>query len=275
MPHTPFHPALSLTRRISCVLLCSGLLASTLAAAAAQPAAKRVLLVTGQDYPGHKWQETAPVLAAVLRADPRIEVTVTEDPGTLADANLEAYDAIVLHFMNWEQPDPGPEARANLQRFVEGGKGLVLVHFACGAFQGWPEFANLAGRVWDPKLRGHDPHGTFRVEITSAAHPITEGLESFETTDELYTCLAGDRPVDLLATARSAVDGKDYPMAFSFSYGQGRVFHCPLGHDVASLTPPPVGELFRRGCAWAAGLDPAQAPKIPGEERADPGPAGK
>jgi type 1 glutamine amidotransferase len=221
---------------------------------------KRVLVVTGQDYPGHEWRKTAPVLSAALAADPRLHVTVTEDPGALA-ASLDAYDVVVLHFMNWEQPDPGPTARANLERFVAQGKGLCLVHFACGAFQAWPEFRNLAGRVWDPKLRGHDPHGKFRVDIAPAAHAVTEGLEPFETTDELYTCLVGDRPIEVLATARSVVDGKDYPMAFAFAYGQGRVFHSPLGHDVPALARPAVGELFRRGCAWAAGLSPAWRPR--------------
>ena len=29
-------------------------------------AAARVLIVTGQDYPGHQWQETAPVLAEAI-----------------------------------------------------------------------------------------------------------------------------------------------------------------------------------------------------------------
>jgi len=216
--------------------------------------AKRVLIVTGQDYPGHKWQETAPVLAKALAADPRLQVTVTEDPKFLASPDLAQFDAVVLHFMNWEQPDPGPEARANLKRFVEGGKGLMLVHFACGAFQEWPEFRELAGRSYDPKLPPHDPFGTFRVEITSVAHPITKGLQSFDTTDELYTCLAGDRPVDVLATTRSKVDGKDYPMAFAFAYGAGRVFHSPLGHDAAAFSNAGVAELLRRGCAWAAGL---------------------
>jgi type 1 glutamine amidotransferase len=86
-------------------------------------------------------------------------------------------------------------------------------------------------------------------------------MQSFDTTDELYTCLAGDRPIDVLATARSKVDGKDYPMAFAFAYGAGRVFHSPLGHDAAALANPAVAELFRRGCAWAAGLDPAARPK--------------
>jgi type 1 glutamine amidotransferase len=162
----------------------------------------------------------------------------------------------VLNYMNWEDPGPGPAAQENLRAAVSHGTGLVLVHFACGAFQDWPEFRNLAGRSYDPKLRGHDPHGAFTVEMTRAEHPITLGLKNFETTDELYTCLAGDRPVEVLATARSKVDGKDYPMAFAFSYGKGRVFHSPLGHDVRALEGEAVGELFRRACAWTAGLSP-------------------
>jgi len=222
---------------------------------------KKVLIVTGQDYPGHKWPETAPVLAEAIGKDPRLQVKVTEDPKFLASAELNDYDVIVLHFMDWEQPDPGEEARAKLKRCVEGGKGLVLVHFACGAFQEWPEFRALAGRVWDPKLRGHDPFGTFRVEITEPEHPIMKGMKPFDTTDELYTCLTGDRPIQILAKARSKVDDKDYPMAFVFDYGKGRVFHSVLGHDAPSLANPPVAELFRRACAWAAGLDPVALPK--------------
>jgi type 1 glutamine amidotransferase len=79
-------------------------------------------------------------------------------------------------------------------------------------------------------------------------------MEPFETDDELYTCIAGERPIELLATARSKVDGKDYPMAFAFDYGKGRVFHCALGHDVKAVENPGAAELFRRGCAWSAGL---------------------
>jgi len=57
----------------------------------------------------------------------------------------------------------------------------------------------------------------------------------------------------LLATAKSKVDDKDYPMVFTLSYGKGRVFHCALGHDVKAIQNPNAAELFRRGCAWAAG----------------------
>jgi len=221
--------------------------------------AKKVLIVTGMDHPAHKWQQTAPALAKVLGQDPRMAVEVTEQPAFLGTDEVHAYDVVVVHFMNWEQPDPSPKARANLRQFVDGGKGLTVIHFGCGTFQGWSEFENLAGRVWDPNMRGHDPRGPFRVSITDVDHPITRGMESFETDDELYTCLAGQRPVEMLATARSKVDGKDYPMAFVFKYGEGRVFHCALGHDVKAIENASAAELFRRGCAWTAKLTPVPA----------------
>jgi uncharacterized protein len=234
----------------------AGLLLLVLAAPLSAQQQAKVLVLTGNEYPGHKWKETAPLLAKFLATDPRLAISLNEDPKFLASPKLQDYDVIVLNYMNWKSPDPGEEARAGLKKFVEGGKGLVLVHFACGAFQDWPEFKNLAGRAWNPKLRGHDPHGKFKVEIADADHPITKGLAPFETVDELYTCLAGDKEIRVLATATSKVDKKDYPMAFVNQYGQGRVFHCVLGHDVKSLTFEGVQELYRRGTAWAAGLPP-------------------
>ncbi len=223
----------------------------------------KVLIVTGDDYPGHPWPQTAPALKAILEKDSRLKARIVEDPNALASPKLKDWDVVVIHFMDWEKPGPGPEARENLKRFVEGGKGLVLTHFACGAWDGneWPEFKNLAGRVWNPKLRGHDPHGKFKVEIADPEHPITKGMEPFETLDELYTCLDGDAPIHIVAKSTSVVDKKDYPMAFVLNYGRGRVFHSPLGHDARAYEAPGVGELMRRGCAWAAGLPPVQAAK--------------
>ena len=239
-----------------------GLNSPALAAADAAPvkSPSRVLLITGIDYPGHLWRQTAPVLRAQLEKDPRLAVTVVEDPSFLDSAALTNYATVVLHFQNWETPGPGPAARENLRRYVERGGGLVLTHFACGAWYGeWPEFKNLAGRAWFGPNGGrqHDPHGSFTVHICDANHPVTSGVKDFETTDELYTCLEGDAPIQVLATAKSKVDGKDYPMAFVLNYGQGRVFHTPLGHDTRAFGVDGVGELLRRGTAWTAGLPAA------------------
>jgi len=222
----------------------------------AKAAPVRVLLVTGIDHPAHKWRETAPVLRRAIEADPRLAVDVVADPAWLETGGLAPYKAVVHHWMNWKAPSPGPKARERFVRFVREGGGLVLVHFACGAWQDWPEFVRIAGRVWDPKRRGHDPRGPFRVRIVDREHPITRGMSDFETVDELYTCLAGATPIHVLAEATSKVDHKTYPMAFVLTYGRGRVFHCVLGHDKRALEGP-VAELYRRATAWVAGLDPA------------------
>ncbi len=215
-----------------------------------------VVILTGIEYPGHKWQQTAPVLADLLLEDPRLDVDILEDAKLEQVDKLQKYKVCVLNYMNWKTPDPPAERLARVQKFVADGGGLVLVHFACGAFQDWEEFVKIAGRVWNPKLRGHDPRGTFTVEPTDVEHPITAAIKPFETRDELYTCLDGETPITILATATSKVDKKDYPMVFVLTYGKGRVFHCVLGHDVRAFEAPAVGELYRRGTAWAAGLEP-------------------
>ena len=218
--------------------------------------APNILLVTGQDL--HNWKKTAPVVVEILQKDPRLRVRVVEQPAFLADPSIHQYDAIVMHWMDWKVPAPGPEARENFKKYVAGGGGVFMIHFACGAWQDWPEFRKIVGRVWDPKLRGHDPRGRFRVNMTDVKHPITEGLQGLNADDELYTCLTGEARIEVLANSRSKVDGKDYPMALTFPYGKGRVFQCLLGHDVKALRMPGVDELFRRGCAWSAGL-----PRVP------------
>ncbi len=223
---------------------------------------RRVLIITGEDYRGHRWQETTPVLQAELARHPQLQVEVLSDLRKMADTPLQDYDAVVLHFKNYDPEVPGRQAFDNLDAFVQQGGGLMLVHFACGAFEEFKDdFLQLAGRVWfgatpPPGMRQHDPHGRFTVRITEVSHPITCGLEDFEIVDELYTCLEGDLPITVLATAVSKVDGETYPMAFVHQYGEGRVFHSVLGHDVVAFGNPAAAELHRRGAAWVAQTDP-------------------
>jgi type 1 glutamine amidotransferase len=237
--------------------------------APAAPPRRRVLLITGEDFKGHLWRQTTPALRIAIESDTRLAVEVLDDLAQLATTDLTPYHAVVLHFKNYKPDVPGRAAFDKLLTFAHAGGGVVLVHFACGAFQEFRgEFEPLAGRVWDPKLRGHDKYGPFTVQITDPAHPVTAGLRNFDTTDELYTCLAGTTTIRTLAVAQSKVDRSTHPMAFVLDYGKGRVFHSPLGHDVAALSNPQVGELFRRGTAWVAGLDPSvplssPAPKEP------------
>ena len=87
----------------------------------------KVLLVTGNDYPGHLWRQTSPVLKKLLEEDSRLKVRIVEDPEALASPKLKQWDVVILHFMNWEVPGPGPQARENLREFVAGGKGMMMM----------------------------------------------------------------------------------------------------------------------------------------------------
>ncbi len=145
--------------------------------------------------------------------------------------------------------------RENLAKFVKQGKGLVLIGLACGAFENWPEFANLAGKTGDHS-KTHHPRGPFTLKIVQPQHPAVHAVHDFPADDELYFCVVGDQPVEVLATARSKVTHEDEPMAFAFESGKGRVFHTPLSHDVKAIEMPGVAELLQRSCLWAAGRQP-------------------
>jgi type 1 glutamine amidotransferase len=223
-------------------------------------APKKVLILTGLEH-HNNWQQITPILVEAFAKDKRLEVSVSEQPAIMTQADVLAkYDGYVMLYNNRDKK-PSPEgALANLKKAVEGGKGLVLVHFTSGAFHDWqtntgsPVFAEIAGRVWNPKLRGHDPHGTFTVNIADKTHPIVKGISDYEQIDELYTCLEGSVPIQVLASGVSKVDKKIYPLAFVLNPGKGRTFHCALGHSPAAFNEP-TKQLFRQGVLWSVKLD--------------------
>jgi type 1 glutamine amidotransferase len=252
--------------RLATILTALAVMAAPLAAA---PAA-RILIITGQsDIQYHDWRATTLFLRTLLEKTGRFEVRQLEDPRGLTAAALEGYDAALVSYNGPRWP---ASAETALAEFVRGGKGLVTFHgVTYGPLAGttqapggkwtltepWAAFLDMVGASWAAGNIGHAPRHAFPVQLTAAAHPIAKGMApEFTVNDELYHKMDTRPGIHVLASAfddpARGGTGKKEPVAWTVSYGQGRAFHCTLGHDTSALYSPHVMALFARATEWAA-----------------------
>ncbi|MBE0654740.1 MAG: ThuA domain-containing protein [Bacteroidales bacterium] len=226
---------------------------------------KTALLVTGNDHPAHKWQETTPIIKSVFEKDSLIKVTVTEDPEDLQTVSKDKYDFIILNYCNWEDSAGISEkAKKGFLAYLEEGGGLIVLHFSNGAFHfslpgagesDWPEYRKIVHQVWDHNGGStHDPYGAFKVKMNDIEHYITKELSGFDTQDELYYNQVGETELPALYSAVSAQSGKAEPLAWAYTYKNSRVFQSLLGHGPESYDPQEYQEILRRAASWVTEL---------------------
>jgi type 1 glutamine amidotransferase len=244
----------------------------------------KVLIIDGQN--NHAWKETTPVLKEILGSAGRFQVDVATSPPQGADMSsfrpdFAGYNVVVSNYNG----DPWPaETKAAFEKFVRDGGGFVSYHAADNSFPEWKEYQRMiavggwGGRTtqqFGPTLRFRDGqvkrdpapancghHGKrlpFQVTIRDPKHPIAAGMPGvwMHAGDELYDTLCGPADhVDVIGTARSdpANQGtrENEPMLMAISYGNGRVFHTTLGHDVAAMQCTGFITTLQRGTEWAA-----------------------
>jgi hypothetical protein len=235
------------------------------------PGKIRVLIFSGRN--NHDWRSTTPFLKQLLLRSGRFDVRVEEEPAGTTARTLAAYDVLVLDYTG---PRWGEATEKAVEDFVRSGKGLVAVHGASYAFTGlevlgdghkgtgikqppWPEYLKMLGGYWTegPPKTGHAPYHSFQVRITDPQHPIAQGMkESFPATDELYHSHRMQPEAHVLATGfddpKLGGTGKDEPILWTVSYGNGRVFYTALGHDLAAMQESGFKNTFVRGVEWAA-----------------------
>ncbi len=244
-----------MTTILRCFLAVAVLVTTVGLQAAQTPAKAKILIVTGDDVsPAHDWLDCAAATRKVLNESGRFDVDVVGGAEVLAnEANLKGVDAIYLMLYNARTPTLSDKGKENLLAFVKGGKGIVVTHLSSASFKEWPEFRALCGRVWVMGTSGHGPRGVFRAGVMDKASPITKNVADFDQDDELYAKLQGDAPIHVLVQARSDWSQQVEPLAFTLTYGQGRVFHHTFGHDARAINTPEVQKLIVQGTAWAAG----------------------
>ena len=180
--------------------------------------------------------------------------------------NLDYFDAIF--FIGLGEEDLTAQQKKDFLAFVhDDGKGFVGAHSATDAFYTWPEYGNMVGAYFDAH-----PWSVFNapVVIEQPASPFFKGLPSaLNFKDEIYvftnTPYARDK-VDVLARLDATKlnlkvkdlhrTDNDFPIAWTKTYGKGRVFYSSLGHPDEAWDDPRIQQMYLQAIRWSLGLIP-------------------
>lgn len=258
------------------VLLC----AAAISAGAADEKIK-VLIIDGQN--NHNWQQTTPVLKKLLEETGKFTVDVATSPAKGKKEEMAKFRPELAKYQvvvsNYNGEPWGKDLNDDFEKLLKDGKiGFVVVHAANNAFGGWKQYDQMIGMGWrDAKYgkrlklddegkeqiveagkdegSGHRYTGPFTVKVRDSEHPVTKGMpkEWAHVRDELYDNMRGPiENVHILATAYSSGTKTHEPMIWTVSYGKGRVFHTPMGHDANAMRCWGFAGTLTRGTEWAA-----------------------
>lgn len=245
----------------------------------------KCVLIAGGKY--HDIDFARLELLKLLALDERVRVRVFEDYANIA-AIAEA-DFLVTYTCDVIPPLEVQEAlRAFLERggrwYALHGTNSILRWLADGRVSS-PRRAPLFMEMLGSMFIAHPPIAPYRVTVADPTHPLVDGVEPFETTDELYL-MESYGPAHVLLETRFRGEAPGFeedkwdstqPVLYIKPTGRGAVLYLTLGHcrghfDMQPFTDywPTVErgawdlsvfhQLLRRGIAWT---------KEPFETRAD------
>lgn len=164
------------------------------------------------------------------------EVTVTQDPAEVTREKLQNYNAVV--FFTAINPPVDKEA---LVEWVKNGGAFIAIHSTANTFQGYAPFGEMLGAYYEsrPWRTKEKPLEKARIVVEDKSHPATKHLgDSFEIEDDLYLYKNWDRSkvnvllsLDPLSLDMTKVkrENQDMAIAWTKTYGKGRVFYTMLG----------------------------------------------
>jgi len=223
------------------------------------------LIIDGQN--NHDWAATTPVLSEILtKAGHSVTVITTPAEGAPADAwdafspDFVSFDVVVSNYCDIN-PEGVPWPTSVIDRlcdWVESGGGFVAFHAAAAAFPKHDRYWQMIGVGWQDQA-GHGEREPYEVQIVETEHPITSGVSpAFDhAMDELWFGLTGpatqgEVTMNTLALAPCPITGKDEPLLWTLTPGQGRTFITVLGHDPEAMSSSGFEHTFIQGCRWAA-----------------------
>ncbi len=187
----------------------------------------------------------------------RYRILASKDCANLAPQKLQEFAAVIF-YTTGELP-VSSEVAAGFVDWVAKGGAFVGVHCATDTFYEFAPYMDMIGGAFD----GHPWHEEVTVKVEDASHPATEHLGgSFRITDEIYQFRNFEREglQVLLSLDHASVDidkgkrtDRDYALAWSRSFGKGRLFYTALGHRPEVWEDGRFMEHLLDGIDWSMG----------------------
>ncbi|GAB4359584.1 MAG: hypothetical protein OHK0021_03750 [Bryobacter sp.] len=260
-------------------LFLSALLLVAVAAAQPAPRKKRVLAIGETQGFHHDATSTALYMVYQLGKETGLWDTyiqtssefITKKKMTGNKKNLDYFDAVFFYTTGELRMDD--EQKAALLTFIrDEGKGFIGGHSAIDTFYQWPEYGEMVGGYFD-----RHPWNTFDapVIVEDREHPITSHFpKAFTIFDEIYQVKNYSRDkvrvlarldetkLDMKKPNINRTDG-DFPVAWTKTYGKGRVFYSTFGHLDQALNRPDIRTMYTQAIKWALGLIEGEATPRP------------
>ena len=217
-------------------------------------AADKIVVVTVTEGFRHDSIPTAEALIANLAPRLGFEVTFIRNEVDLDRLSVLS-DVKVVMFVNTTGELPIP-SRESLLAWIAGGGSFIGVHSATDTFHDWPQYIEMIGGEFD-----HHPDQTERTIIVDdplnlATAPLPPSHELFEEY-YIFKNFDRNRVAMLLSLRTSPEDGTPgfFPLSWTRSYGEGRVFYTALGHRIDVWTSEWFQQHIAGAIAWGLRRD--------------------
>ena len=196
----------------------------------------------------------------MLRTDTEL---ITKKSLKLNGKNLDYFDALIF-LSTTDELDLDDSQKQDMMSFIkEDGKGFVGIHAALDTNFKWPEYGEMIGGWFD-----QHPWGTFNAPIINedpSFPAVSHFPKAFVKYDEIYQPKAWsrDKVNVLLSLDPAKLDysapnihrmDHDFAVAWTKSYGKGRVFYSTLGHTEESWDDPDIRKVYFEAIKWVLGM---------------------
>ncbi len=191
-----------------------------------------------------------------MATENNFEMVHTEDSTIFNDQDLAQFDVLVMFQTSGDVWNA--EQKAALERYQQGGGGVVAIHNAADMRNGYQWWDDLIGTTMTQHSAG-GLAGT--IKVADKVHPSTAGLpDRWQWREEWYNFDQNPRgDVHVLATAdETTYDagpskmGADHPISWCHDYDGGRAWITGLGHHDYAYNEPLFQKHLLGGLRYAA-----------------------